>query len=364
MTRELLVISADFDPYPSSNTNCIKPLLDKLIKEGYSIDVVTRRMDDTSLRNELFGGLNILRIDDRRCINSYVVNSHQRNIKNSLFRNAYKIYGFASKAAYYIRYCLFSKEQRVSGWRVGDIIPSIEKEFGNKNYDAILTIALPEITHEIGEKVHEYLFPKSKWIVYDYDPIGYNRSQYNRLSQKYFLRRQMEIYEKCDHIFMGPELYDFYLGTPFHMFKKKISILPFANMKETQQCYNSCKNLLHGKGIICTYAGALAKDIRNPQYAIDLFSDSSLKSICDFNIITGSRTEYFLKEIEKMSNIHIIGKLPYNDSIACLMESDILINIGNTVSFQVPGKVFEYMALGKPIIHISKIENDPTNKYL
>ena len=51
-------------------------------------------------------------------------------------------------------------------------------------------------------------------------------------------------------------------------------------------------------------------------------------------------------------------------AIDALMNSDILVNIGNTVEFQIPGKIFEYMSTGKPIVHFSKLPEDPALKYL
>ena len=45
-------------------------------------------------------------------------------------------------------------------------------------------------------------------------------------------------------------------------------------------------------------------------------------------------------------------------------ESDILINIGNTIDNQVPSKIFDYISKRKPIINLYKISNCPSLKYL
>ena len=41
------------------------------------------------------------------------------------------------------------------------------------------------------------------------------------------------------------------------------------------------------------------------------------------------------------------------DSVHCLLS------IGNLNTTQMPSKVIEYISTGKPVIHVSEIENDP-----
>ena len=45
------------------------------------------------------------------------------------------------------------------------------------------------------------------------------------------------------------------------------------------------------------------------------------------------------------------------------MQADVLVNIGNTVEHQIPGKIFAFMSTGKPIIHFSKFPDDPALPY-
>jgi hypothetical protein len=42
----------------------------------------------------------------------------------------------------------------------------------------------------------------------------------------------------------------------------------------------------------------------------------------------------------------------------------IFWSIRNSVEFQIPGKIFEYMSTGKPILHFSKFSEDPAITYL
>jgi hypothetical protein len=46
-----------------------------------------------------------------------------------------------------------------------------------------------------------------------------------------------------------------------------------------------------------------------------------------------------------------------------MRESDVLVNIGNTSRNQLPSKVVEYAALGKPVINIAQIEGDSSTEF-
>ena len=46
-----------------------------------------------------------------------------------------------------------------------------------------------------------------------------------------------------------------------------------------------------------------------------------------------------------------------------MKKADILLNISNTLDNQVPSKIFDYFALGKPVLNVQKIENCPSREY-
>ena len=45
-------------------------------------------------------------------------------------------------------------------------------------------------------------------------------------------------------------------------------------------------------------------------------------------------------------------------------QADVLLNLGNAVDNQLPSKLFDYFAAGKPVLHLCVIENDPALPYL
>lgn len=45
-------------------------------------------------------------------------------------------------------------------------------------------------------------------------------------------------------------------------------------------------------------------------------------------------------------------------------ECDVLVNIGNAMQAQMPGKLYEYLGSGKPILHCQSVEGDPAEAML
>ena len=53
------------------------------------------------------------------------------------------------------------------------------------------------------------------------------------------------------------------------------------------------------------------------------------------------------------------GEQPHERVLAWQRECDVLVNIGNALPAQVPGKLFEYLGSGKPILHCQSTDDDP-----
>ena len=54
------------------------------------------------------------------------------------------------------------------------------------------------------------------------------------------------------------------------------------------------------------------------------------------------------------TKIRLLGFLPHEEVLAAQQRADVLVNIGNEDPTQIPGKFFEYLGAGKPILHLSQ----------
>ena len=58
------------------------------------------------------------------------------------------------------------------------------------------------------------------------------------------------------------------------------------------------------------------------------------------------------------------GPVPAETARTMQTQADVLLNLGNAVDNQLPSKLFDYFAAGKPVLHLCVIENDPALPYL
>lgn len=62
--------------------------------------------------------------------------------------------------------------------------------------------------------------------------------------------------------------------------------------------------------------------------------------------------------------IRLVGFLPHKAALAAQRECDVLLNIANVDPVQVPGKVYEYLGAGRPIVHLRGDTPDVTSRMI
>jgi len=118
------------------------------------------------------------------------------------------------------------------------------------------------------------------------------------------------------------------------------------------------------------YAGTLYRNIRNPDTLLSIFTKLS-------RLPGGGRLElhFFgsLHDSQKLfqpyadiigSSVHLHGLTDRETTIAAMQSADILVNIGNTTTYQLPSKLVEYVSVSKPIINIAPGEQDSSIAFL
>lgn len=56
---------------------------------------------------------------------------------------------------------------------------------------------------------------------------------------------------------------------------------------------------------------------------------------------------------EHPASIELVGFQPHSQALRMQRQADVLVNIGNELPDQVPGKIYEYLGAGRPILHLS-----------
>lgn len=78
-------------------------------------------------------------------------------------------------------------------------------------------------------------------------------------------------------------------------------------------------------------------------------------------VATINAPDYLRKAAEQYpESIRIVGFLPHRAALAAQRRCDVLVNLANADPVQVPGKVFEYLGAGRPLLHLRGAEQDAT----
>ncbi|GAB1431750.1 hypothetical protein MASR2M29_03750 [Spirochaetota bacterium] len=361
--NRVLIVLGNYSPSPSSVANCMKPLINKLL-DIYTVDVVTDRKKVDISEYEKKKNINIYRVDDYRIMNTTYSNELNKIKSSSLIRCMTKLFTRILKISYYLRYVLFAKEQGTGGWEEKRVLEKIIELDKKHHYDIIISVSLPFQSHYVAEKLKNIRGDNLKWIVFEFDPFTLNSTiKVNKRRRKKMGIDEKRILKKCDAICLTPELYDYYNKVNFIQLTSKVNILPFANLKQIEFDFIKVNNnfMIENK-INCLFTGQIYADIRNPKRLLEAFSKQ------DAEIHLSLMTNFSINDmIEYSPKDYLPSVIPFQNrdtALYNLMCANILINIGNTVEHQVPAKIFEYMSTGKPIIHFSKIRNDPALKYL
>lgn len=93
--------------------------------------------------------------------------------------------------------------------------------------------------------------------------------------------------------------------------------------------------------------------------------EALLEAVCavpgiDLTIAAPEVEARYLAMADRSSGrIAFLGEQPHAAVLRMQRECDVLINIGNALEAQIPGKLYEYLGSGTPVLHLSSSADDP-----
>lgn len=207
-------------------------------------------------------------------------------------------------------------------------------------------------------------FQEERIIIYQVDPCSTNTAfSKESYAERCYLEKRM--CTDADAVITTPILRDQWLLDHPDAASEKIISMEFPNVNPSQYSTKQVMESGTRRGYSCVFVGGIYRAARNPAYTFKLFG--ALKETGINLSIVGAEKENmreFIAEEEIASNISFYGRLPLQEAQRHMEQADILVNIGNIMTNQVPSKLFEYVSYGKPIINICKNRNCPTLPYL
>lgn len=251
-----------------------------------------------------------------------------------------------------VRQIAFQKPRRISAAKKA--IEALDKHY---HFDAAVAVAAP-YAGSFALADADFGGKKASWQM---DPYAANHSY----AAPGAYDREKQLLDALDAVFIAPAMAQYYApGAPLADFAHKAHVLDFPSLVPPPPSPAVQKE--SGR-LRCVFVGSLYPSLRTPHYALELFSalnDPNLELV----FVGGGWENYpanLLEPYRKILGDRLIvtGPLPAKQAAEEVAKADVLLSLGNGVDNQVPSKIFEYFAAGRPVLHLAKLENDPCRPY-
>lgn len=251
-----------------------------------------------------------------------------------------------------VRQIALKKPRRISAAKKA--IEALDRQY---HFDAAVAVAAP-YAGSFALAAADFGGKKSSWQM---DPYAANHSY----SAPGAFEREKELLAALDAVFIAPAMTQYYApGAPLESYAAKAHVLDFPSLVSPPPAPHVQRE---GGRLRCVFVGSLYPTLRTPHYALELFcalNDPKLELV----FVGGGWENYpadLLEPYRKILGDRLIvtGPLPAARAAEEVAKADVLLSLGNAVDNQVPSKIFEYFAAGRPVLHLAKLENDPCRPY-
>ncbi len=256
------------------------------------------------------------------------------------------------RLALWLRGNLFIPDARVF-W-VGPSVKRLEKFLAENPVDAVITTGPPHSLHLIGLELKKRM--NVRWIADFRDPwtqIGYHKSlRLSAFAQKRHKGLEAAVLQTADEIIVTSPATkaDF----------ESITTKPITVITNGYDTYAAGKPTLDTKFSVA-HIGSLLRD-RNPEalwQAISELRSEDLAFAAAFELkLIGTVSEHVLEELHRLGlgdSVRHMGYISHKEALVEQRRSQVLLLIEidrDETRCIIPGKLFEYMVSGRPIIGI------------
>ena len=356
--KKLLVLLYSYYPQLNANAICADKYIQALNSYGYDIDVFTIRNNSRLKSHEYMNNVRVYRFDNWYIQHISTLNKkiEEAKEKPALLRVLIRI------CALILRLCLHLYDfKNIEPINDNINVNEIVNKGLSKDYDCIIAFSFPFVMPFIGKEI-KYRSVKNgkhtRFIVCEFDPFAENNTL-SGFKKKLRISVEREVYKCADKIIVPPEM-EHSIQAYFKDFESKVKYLTFPTLDEI----NHTIPRIDEEEIQCLYVGNFYKDIRNPEAALELLSRIRTEKVC-FHIYGGG----WYKELDVFKNkmkdkLQLHGYQGRECVLNAMGRANIMLSVGNTITNQMPSKIFELIALGKPIIHFYRVPKDSCIKYL
>lgn len=357
--RNVLFIAFYFNQENEIASKRLRSLAKYLPKYGWIPTVIVPRIDniDTSKNKTEFENIEIIETDYVDMLEHYTkifnrskkVEKPENTEKTKNSKNKEKLIHIAGE--------IFAYPDGMKYW-VKPSVKECEKIINKRNIDAIISSSFPVSTHIIAKTISDkYSIP---WIADLRDLWCENPYIHHNRIRNYFEKRlENKTFENVDALTVTSNRTKNILSK-LHPDKKIYSIENGYDKEFYEKLDNNFKYSKHEKFKI-TYAGRLYHGKRDPAILFKAISDLSTENKINKNILEinfyGDKTniDEFSKKYDLEDIVKAHGFIPHDEVLLKEKDSDVLLLLSwnnPKESIFIPGKIFEYIGLKKPVLSI------------
>ena len=231
--------------------------------------------------------------------------------------------------------------------------------------DMVVTVCYPFTALLIGRYL-KALFPQIFWLADIEDPFSLvieapknNHFLYQRLN----VAQEKKAFLLADRVSVTNQVVADMYAEQIPIDKDRLVVIPPIWLPEEIEhtSLSLSKDAIH-----LAYIGAFYTAVREPTPLLNLFrkllqQDPDLRLKIKVHLVGEIAPEFtpVFNQFGDLSDVLVFHGFKSRKWVAlCMEQMDVLINIGNTTSFQLPSKVVDYYASGKPILNICQIRQD------
>lgn len=242
-----------------------------------------------------------------------------------------------------------------------------KKLFEEERIDVIFSMHEPPSSHICAYRIKRK-FKNTKWVAYWSDPWLKDSTR----ASSTFVRKRFEAFlEKKiikltdKNIFVTKENREDYIKT-YNLKKENTFIVTRGYDRNLYDSIRKCEypKLIDRKKINMVYTGEIFSKLRDIGpfiEALNKLRDRDLELFNRLNILFFGNIDdiEFKNKLISIENVKVYNRIPYNEALSYMINSDILILFGNKNSKQIPAKIYDYFGCDGNILVILGDDKDP-----
>ena len=157
-------------------------------------------------------------------------------------------------------------------------------------------------------------------------------------------------------------MYEEFSNSVLQKYLNKSVICEFPNVKARASTKPNSLIKFDPNKINCVFVGYIYYGIRSPKYFLDMMA-SAQQDIVFYVVGTSDFDMMQYKEILG-DRLQLVAPVSLDEAFGIMNDADILVNIGNSTTNQLPSKIFDYLSVGKPIVNLCKSKECTTIEYM